>query len=95
MRLYYELSEIYDAIYSQVFDYEKEADLVSSYLPKHSKILDIGTGTGTLASLLSDRGYYVTGIDISENMLDIARKKMFCLQFSENGYEKPEIKRLI
>ena len=37
-------------------------------------ILDVGTGTGFFAMLLSSRGHRVTGIDLSENMIDEARK---------------------
>lgn len=38
-------------------------------------ILDIGCGTGALCSVLSEKGYSVTGIDPSEKMLAIAIKK--------------------
>ena len=41
-------------------------------------ILDVGIGTGYLAKRLSDLGYDVTGIDVSENMLAIARDRMGC-----------------
>ncbi len=41
-------------------------------------ILDVGIGTGYLAKCLSDLGYDVTGIDVSENMLAIARDRMGC-----------------
>jgi ubiquinone/menaquinone biosynthesis C-methylase UbiE len=38
-------------------------------------ILDVGTGTGRAALLLSRGGAYVTGVDASEEMLAIARKR--------------------
>ena len=38
-------------------------------------LLDIGTGTGTLAGALAARGAKVTGVDISRGMLEQARKK--------------------
>lgn len=43
----------------------------------HDEILDVATGTGDLAILLARRlrPKSVTGIDLSEQMLDIARKK--------------------
>ena len=43
----------------------------------HDEILDVATGTGDLALLLARRLHpkSVTGIDLSEQMLDIARKK--------------------
>jgi ubiquinone/menaquinone biosynthesis C-methylase UbiE len=42
---------------------------------KSSTILDIGCGTGRHAIELARRGYKVTGIDLSENMLNRAREK--------------------
>jgi SAM-dependent methyltransferase len=36
-------------------------------------VLDVGTGTGFLAFLLADLGHRVTGIDLSEGMLNDAR----------------------
>ena len=40
-------------------------------------ILDIACGTGRHALEMAGRGYAVTGIDISENMLNAAKKKAF------------------
>lgn len=40
------------------------------------RVLDIGCGTGSLAVALAARGARVTGIDISPQMLDIARRKV-------------------
>ena len=39
-------------------------------------VLDVCCGTGLLASELSARGYQVVGIDASEEMLDVARKRL-------------------
>jgi ubiquinone/menaquinone biosynthesis C-methylase UbiE len=41
-----------------------------------SRALDIGCGTGSLAIACARRGARVTGIDISPQMLDIARRKV-------------------
>ena len=40
------------------------------------QILDVGIGTGTLASKLYESGIAVTGIDFSDEMLQIAENKM-------------------
>lgn len=40
------------------------------------RVLDIGCGTGSLALALARRGAHVTGIDISPQMLDMARRKV-------------------
>lgn len=42
---------------------------------KSLKIIDIGCGTGRHAIELSKRGYSVTGIDLSESLLEKAREK--------------------
>ena len=46
------------------------------YLPAGRKldILDIGTGTGFFAFLLAERGYHVTGIDLTPDMIMEAKK---------------------
>ncbi len=42
---------------------------------KNFKILDIGCGTGRHAIELAKRGYNVTGIDLSESMIEKAKEK--------------------
>jgi len=39
------------------------------------KILDIGTGTGFLSLMLAEMGHEVVGLDISEEMIEKAKKK--------------------
>lgn len=45
-----------------------------SYLPKNAKVLDVGCGPGTFTQYVYKK-FDVEGIDISEEMLKIARKK--------------------
>ena len=49
---------------------------IKKYLPekKRLKILDIGTGPGFFAVLLTKAGYDVTAIDYTEAMLEEAKK---------------------
>ena len=54
-----------------------EADRVASICLHDSEVrtvLDIGTGSGIFAEVFSDLGLHVTGIDIQEPMLEVARK---------------------
>ncbi len=45
-------------------------------LPRKGRILDVCCGTGYLAGLLTARGYRVTGIDASAQMIAYARKNV-------------------
>ena len=47
--------------------------LVLAHLPPGARILDLCCGTGQLAQALAERGYQVTGIDGSEEMIRHAR----------------------
>jgi SAM-dependent methyltransferase len=38
-------------------------------------VLDLACGTGTVSRLLAPRGYSATGVDLSEGMLDVARRR--------------------
>ncbi len=40
-----------------------------------AKILDVATGTGKQAFAFAKKGYAVTGVDITESMLSVARRK--------------------
>ncbi len=39
------------------------------------RILDLGCGNGNLTAYIKDKGLNVTGVDISQELLDIAKKK--------------------
>src|SRR5579885_2460171 len=44
-------------------------------LAKGARILDVGCGTGRHSIELAKRGYEVTGIDLSNGMLSVAKEK--------------------
>ncbi len=50
-------------------------DRIAETIEPNDRVLDIGCGTGTLALRCLCRGAFVTGLDISEHMLSVARKK--------------------
>jgi SAM-dependent methyltransferase len=71
---------LYDLLYSDK-DYEAECDLVHRLLQRYgnqsiSSIVDFGCGTGNHAFPLSHRGYDVVGVERSENMLVLARRRL-------------------
>lgn len=48
----------------------------TSVLPEHPvDVLDVGTGTGEVSLLLATLGHRVTGIDLAEGMLAVARER--------------------
>lgn len=72
-------SDAYDLLY-QDKDYSEECDLIDRIFKDYgdgdiSHVLDLGCGTGNHALLLAQRGYQITGIDISKDMLAHARNK--------------------
>ena len=68
-------SQYYDLLY-QDKDYIAEVEYIEDLIKSHSSetksILDLGCGTGKHDELLCDKGYTVHGVDISEEMLEIA-----------------------
>lgn len=77
--LYSNLAKYYDIIYSKK-DYAREIDFVISQAKKNKikgkEVLDVCCGTGSHDIVLAKKGFSVTGIDLSKDMLKIARKKV-------------------
>lgn len=71
-------SQYYDLLY-QDKDYSAEVDyidkLIKSYLKNPKNLLDMGCGTGKHAELFCEKGFFVYGVDKSENMLKIAENR--------------------
>ena len=55
----------------------KEADFLEKALEisESAKILDVPCGNGRISLKLASRGYQLTGVDITKNFIDSARKK--------------------
>jgi len=73
-------SENYDLLYEDK-DYEAECDLIEEIFRRHAAgqvntILDLGCGTGNYTMPLAHRGYKVTGVDRSSQMVRHAKIKL-------------------
>lgn len=76
--MYQDFAYLYDEFMKNV-DYQDWTNKVEDIFRKYDKqpktIVDLACGTGGVTNLLATRGYKVTGVDISEDMLYLAREK--------------------
>jgi len=70
-----------------VRDTEREADFIERALSKKGTILDLCCGTGRHSIILCKRGWNIVGLDISKNLLTIAKQRM-----KEEGAEFPLVR---
>lgn len=66
---------IYDEFTKHV-DYKAWYKFLRRYIKKKDRLLDIGCGTASLTKFFKDDGFFTTGLDISEEMLEIAKSKV-------------------
>jgi len=57
-------------------DTKREIDFIQSTLPKKGTTLDLCCGTGRHSIILSQRGWTIIGLDLSKNLLAIAKRNM-------------------
>jgi ubiquinone/menaquinone biosynthesis C-methylase UbiE len=58
----------------------------SKLLSDSAKVLDAGCGPGRDADLLSKQGFKVTGLDLSEGLLKVARRKFPAIDFVQGNF---------
>ena len=78
MEAYTSFARVYDTFMDNV-PYEEWSrylcGLLKEYGIEDGLVLDLGCGTGTMTELLAEAGYDMTGVDFSEEMLEIAMEK--------------------
>jgi len=76
---YHELAKFYDLMNEKYVPYEKHFGFIEGAFEKYHKkvhsILDLACGTGIHSLYFARKGYKVVGIDLSSDMLNIARQK--------------------
>lgn len=93
-QLYEKYASYYDLIYAYV-DYKGESEFINWAVNKHktsvgNELLDVACGTGSHALILKNN-FNITGVDINENMLKIAREKVSEVDFIYGDMKKLEI----
>lgn len=74
MNAYKKFAYYYDEVIAEL-DYSLWLEFILPYLNKDSEILDLACGSGTLAIMLKLKGYNVEGLDLSEEIIEIAQEK--------------------
>lgn len=74
---YRDLAHLYDVVTSNK-DYVKEVDFLKKIFEDENihSVLDVGCGTGTHMKLLEEEGFRCDGLDLSEEMLEVAEEKV-------------------
>ncbi|MBP2620782.1 class I SAM-dependent DNA methyltransferase [Streptococcus panodentis] len=75
MAAYETFASVYDAIMDDSL-YEKWTDFSLRHFPKDKKkLLELACGTGIQSICFQQAGFEVTGLDLSQEMLDLAQKR--------------------
>lgn len=74
---YEKFASVYDAIMDDTL-YDKWTDFSLRHLPKKkgAKLLELACGTGIQSLHFAQAGFDVTGLDLSQDMLDLAAKRV-------------------
>jgi ubiquinone/menaquinone biosynthesis C-methylase UbiE len=64
-------------LFSESIRNRKLFEIVMKYTPLQGKILEAGCGTALLSIILSDSGYDVTAMDITEDIVQYAKNRCF------------------
>ena len=79
MKIYSSFAKVYDRMMDNI-PYEEWCDYLVTLLSLNdvspgNHVVELGCGTGTMTKLLAEAGLVMTGIDLSEDMLEEARLK--------------------
>src|SRR3989338_1657336 len=100
-RFYDEIIKLHNEefLYKDI-QYKRWLDLLISKLNRGDKVLDLGCGNGRALKYFLDKGFQGIGIDISNKMLDMARKhvpegKFYKKEFTEINFKSDSIDAII
>src|SRR5882672_6757250 len=67
------------------------AQIMALLPPPPRRLLDVGIGSGWTSELFARAGYQVVGIDISEDLINIAKQRNCAAEFLVSDYEVDSI----
>lgn len=77
------LAERYEEAFGRVPAQAQALDWLTGRLPKGARVLDVGSGTVATAERLAAAGCEVTGIDVSAEMVALARERVPRARFEQ------------
>lgn len=95
MKVFNHYAQYYDLLYSAK-EYDIEANYVDGLIKKHcpsaKEILDLGCGTGTHDFYFEKKGYEIIGVDLSDNMISIAKEKQIKLGLNNTTFLQGDLR---
>ena len=93
--LYKKFAKYYDLCYSEK-NYDKETKFLQFLIKKNKikgkKILEVGCGTGGHALFLKKKGFEIIGVDLNQEMLDVAKTKTNKIKFYQGDMRTFKLK---
>ena len=71
-----DIATLYDAYFEGMALFEFDTEALDILFHRPGRLLDMGCGTGRHLAHFARRGFDVTGVDLSEHMLDTVRQKL-------------------
>lgn len=81
-----EFAEVYDVFMKHV-DYNGWYKFLRNFMKKKGEVIDLGCGTGEFIYRFLKDDFSVTGIDLSEKMLEVANKKLQGKNLKNQNYK--------
>lgn len=89
---YNKIAQEYDKEFGNDYSDTPYVDKFLNYL-EGNKVLDIGCGVGNLTKYIMDKGFNVEGIDLSKEMLSIAKQKYSDIKFYEMNMKEITLRK--
>lgn len=85
---YNKIASIYTKEYFNDLSDSKYLNKFLKLIPKGGKILDVGSGPGQFSKYIKTKGFNISGIDYSDEMISIAKKQVKGIIFKQMDMRK-------